>query len=122
VDIDGNDFYCLNQILKNYKCDIIVCEYNATHPPNEDKVISYEDNFVWDGTNYFGASLGSLDKLCRKFGYTLVHCDKRGVNSFFVNDEIIKNRNLKIKNIGDVNNIYKNRVMVLDQIAVIPQI
>lgn len=107
VDIDGNDFYCLNQILKKYKCDIIVCEYNATHLPNEDKVIIYDNEFLWDRTNYFGTSLGALNTLCKKYGYTLVYCDNKGVNSFFVNDEIIKNRDLKIKNIGDINNIYK---------------
>ena len=27
VDIDFNDFYCLKQILDNYTCDIIICEY-----------------------------------------------------------------------------------------------
>ena len=28
VDIDFNDFYVLNEILNNYTCDIIICEYN----------------------------------------------------------------------------------------------
>jgi hypothetical protein len=42
VDIDFNDFYCLNKILSKYTCDIIICEYNSTHLPNEDKVIIYD--------------------------------------------------------------------------------
>ena len=39
VDIDFNDFYCLKEILKHYKVDIIICEYNSSHLPNEDKII-----------------------------------------------------------------------------------
>ena len=46
VDIDYNDFYCLKEILANYKCDIIICEYNATHLANEDKIIIYDKNGV----------------------------------------------------------------------------
>ena len=41
VDIDFNDFYCLKEILKHYKVDIIICEYNSSHLPNEDKIIIY---------------------------------------------------------------------------------
>ena len=42
VDIDFNDFYCLKEILANYQCDIIICEYNATHLANEDKIVIYK--------------------------------------------------------------------------------
>ena len=54
VDIDFNDFYCLKEILENYQCDIIICEYNATHLANEDKIVVYNKNGMWDGSNYFG--------------------------------------------------------------------
>ena len=62
VDIDFNDFYCLKEILENYQCDIIICEYNATHLADQDKIIIYDKRGGWDGTNYFGSSLLSLYK------------------------------------------------------------
>ena len=102
-----NDFYCLNRILENYRCDIIICEYNATHLANEDKIVIYEPNGMWDGSNYFGASLLSLYKLGEKYNYSLVYCNQNGVNSFFIHNDIIKNNNLQIKNIGDIENIYR---------------
>ena len=86
VDIDYNDFYVLHEILKKYTCDIIICEYNATHLPSEDKIVKYESTTMWDGTNYFGVSLLSLQRLCKKYGYKLVYCDTKGVNAFFVKD------------------------------------
>ena len=107
VDIDYNDFYCLKEILANYKCDIIICEYNSSHLPHEDKIVIYDKNSQWDGTNYYGASLLSLDTLGKKFNYSLVYCNKNGVNCFFIHNDIIKYQNLQIKNIGDISQIYK---------------
>lgn len=107
VDIDFNDFYCLKEILEKYTCDIIICEYNSSHLPHEDKVIIYDGIWRWDGTNYFGASLLAFSKLGQKYGYTLVYCDKTGVNCFFVNNKIIASKNLHFNNMGDVAKIYK---------------
>jgi hypothetical protein len=98
----------LKEILANYQCDIIICEYNATHLPNEDKIIIYGKNESWDGSNYFGASLLSLDKLGKKYNYSLIYCDKNGVNSFFIHDDIVKNKDLHIKNISDITKIYQS--------------
>ena len=91
VDIDFNDFYCLKEILENYVCDIIICEYNATHLETEDKIVTYEKNGQWDGSNYFGASLLSLCKLGEKYNYSLVYCNQNGVNCFFIHNDIINN-------------------------------
>lgn len=107
VDIDFNDFYCLKEILSVYRCDIIICEYNATHLPNEDKVIIYDKAGCWDGTNYFGVSLFTLNKLATRYDYSLIYCDNMGVNCFFIHNTIIKNKNLSFENIGNVNKIYK---------------
>ena len=107
VDIDFNDFYCLKEIVVNYQCDIIICEYNATHLANEDKIVIYDKNGRWDGSNYFGVSLLSLDKLGKKYNYSLIYCNKNGVNCFLIHNDLIKNKNLQFKNIGDIEKIYK---------------
>lgn len=107
VDIDFNDFYCLNKILSNYTCDIIVCEYNSKHLPNEDKIVIYDKHGSWDGTNYFGASLLALEKLGKMYNYTLIYCDKRGVNCFFLRNDIIQSRNLHFIHSNDIVNIYR---------------
>jgi hypothetical protein len=106
VDIDFNDFYCLKEILAVHRCDIIICEYNATHPPSEDKIVIYDEYGCWDGTNYFGASLLALDKLGKKYNYSLVYCNANGVNCFFVHNNILIN-NTHFANIGTIEHIYK---------------
>jgi hypothetical protein len=103
IDIDYNDFYVLNEILKQYNSDLIIVEYNATHSYDEDKVIIYDENGGWDGTNYFGASLLSYTKLLNKFGYSLVSTETQGVNAFFVSNDLITDN---LKNINDIKELY----------------
>ena len=105
VDIDFNDFYCVHEIIKNYKCDIIICEYNAIHLADECKIIIYDKNGKWDGSNYFGASLISFNKLLTKYNYSLVYCENMGVNAFFIHNDILKDYNFK--NVGDITKLYK---------------
>lgn len=104
VDIDFNDFYCLNEILKEYQCDIIICEYNGTHFPNEDKIVTYDPNGRWDYTNYFGASLRAFYQLGLMYKYTLVYCNQTGVNCFLVRDGILRT---PIKDAGDLEKLYR---------------
>jgi len=107
VDIDFNDFYCLKEILLNYRCDIIICEYNSTPLPSEDKIVIYDKNGRWDGSNYFGVSLLSLDKLGKKYDYSLIYCNKNGVNCFLIHNDIIKDKNLQFLNYGEIEKIYR---------------
>lgn len=86
IDIDFNDFYVLKEILKQYTADIIVCEINTF---SGDKVISYKKDGMWDLSTYYGATLESMTKLCNSFGYSLVYCENRGVNAFFVRKELV---------------------------------
>jgi hypothetical protein len=107
VDIDFNDFYCLNEILQHFTCDIIICEYNATHLSHEDKIVVYDKNGGWDGSNYFGASLYSLEQLAKKYNYSLVYCEKRGVNCFFVRTALLEEKQLSFENMGDISKLYR---------------
>uniref|UniRef100_A0A6C0CPV2 Methyltransferase FkbM domain-containing protein n=1 Tax=viral metagenome TaxID=1070528 RepID=A0A6C0CPV2_9ZZZZ len=109
IDIDFNDFYVLKEIVNHaYTMDIIVCEYNATHLPHEDKVVTYQSNMQWDYTNYFGASLLAFYNLLSPHGYTLVYCESRGVNCFFVRTELLSSRHLTLKDMNDVTTLYKS--------------
>lgn len=107
IDIDFNDFYILREVVQEYKTDIIVLEYNATHLPTEDKVVLYDDKDGWRGTNYFGASLLAFYRLLSKFGYSLVYAERMGVNAFFVSNDIIESTNSIFPNINNVEAIYR---------------
>ena len=46
----------------------------------------------WDGTSYYGASLGALRSLGERKGYRLVHTELSGVNAFFVREDLAEGR------------------------------
>ena len=87
IDIDGNDFWVWREIAARPR--VVVIEYNANFPPDESRVIVYDPGFVFENTDYFGASLLALERLGRRKGYTLVYCDSHGVNAFFVANEAL---------------------------------
>ena len=105
VDIDSHDFYVLDKILQTYTPRIFVCEYNATHFPNEDKVVlKTTTNF---NGNYFGASILAFYNLGKKYNYSLVYSNEKGVNLFFIHNDVLNNSIYTIKNINDVDKIYR---------------
>jgi hypothetical protein len=91
IDIDGNDYWVW-KALDRFRPKVVVIEYNGFLPPPLSKVIPYDPDFQWSGTRYFGASLCALNKLAAERDYSLVYCERRGVNAFFVQREWTKGR------------------------------
>jgi len=113
IDIDFNDYWIWKAIVDFFP-RVVVIEYNSSISSAESRVVSYNPDAVWDGTNYFGSSLLALKNLGLKKGYTLVGCNNIGVNAFFCKSELVDG--IKIKDIQDlyrspkygkiVNNVY----------------
>jgi hypothetical protein len=94
IDIDGNDYWVWKAI-KNYHPSVVVIEYNGLFPPDVELVIRYNPKFNWNGTCYYGASLKALEILGLKKGYKLVGCDFRGINAFFVRQDLVADKFLE---------------------------
>ena len=88
IDIDGNDYWVWAAI-QNWRPRVVVIEYNASFPPPQLWVMKEDPDHSWDGTNYYGASLASLARLGRQKGYSLVATESRGINAFFVRDDLV---------------------------------
>jgi hypothetical protein len=88
IDLDGIDYYVLER-LRSLNPRAVVAEYNASYRPPVRWIVAYDDAFTWDGTSYFGASLGAYEDLMRARGYALVGCNLAGVNAFFVRNDCV---------------------------------
>ena len=65
--------------------------------------MDYNAENVWDGTDYFGASLASFCELLSRFSYTLICCNAAtGANAFFLRNEYISLFPEVPKEIGDM--------------------
>ncbi len=89
IDIDGNDYYVWRTLAPRWRARVVVVEYNAMYGPTDRRTIAYDPAFRWRGTDYMGASLQALVSVADRWGYTLVACDSRGVNAFFVRDDLL---------------------------------
>jgi hypothetical protein len=87
IDMDGNDYY-MWQTIDAVAPRVVCIEYNAKFPPTVDWVMPRNDKHVWDGSDWFGASLSALGKLGTSKGYVLVGCNLTGVNAFFVRSDL----------------------------------
>jgi hypothetical protein len=104
LDIDGNDWWVLDALLREFHPRVAIVEYNATFQPEQWWVRRYRADRSWDGTFRHGASLTALNDLARSFGLALVTCDSSGVNAFFV--EARAASSMDAPGIGDVGYHY----------------
>lgn len=87
IDVDSTDWY-LWEALVSYRPRLVVVEYNASLPLDR-RLVRLRDHDGWDGSDYFGASLGAFEALGERKGYALVHTERRGVNAFFVRRDLL---------------------------------
>ena len=89
LDLDGNDIYVLEELLKQiHHPSLIIAEYNAKFPPPIRFKIKYDAQFVWRADDYFGASLSEFVHVLKKYSYKLVCCNSHtGSNAFFIKSD-----------------------------------
>lgn len=96
-DTDYNDYYIVEEILKKYRPKILVHEINQ-QPGDLCVTVPKENRLIfWDGSNYHGASVCAFWCLAKNNDYTMVYCDKNGVNCFWLRNDLIENY-LKLNN------------------------
>jgi hypothetical protein len=86
LDVDGNDFWIADAVLKRHRPRVLVFEYNGKFPPPIKFVKPYVPDHRWDHSDYFGVSLASWVDLLAPMGYRLVCCSYMGANAFFVRE------------------------------------
>ena len=97
IDVDGNDYYLLQNLKVRPK--VICIEYNFWFGPDIKCSVPYDKNFTWKiGSTYYGASLNSLCEIAKKKGYYLIALESHCVNAFFIRSDL-KNKFEIIDNI-----------------------
>jgi len=89
LDIDGNDYHVL-EAIKPLDARLVILEYNSKYRPPVKWVMEYNPNHSYVFSDYYGASLKSLETLLLTKGYKLVGCNLSGVNAFFVREDLVE--------------------------------
>lgn len=90
IDLDGNDYHILRELLAGTKVAnrpaLIVAEINPIFQRDEAKVMPYNEAHVWQGDTYYGMSLAACEQLGKEFGYTLAYLHA-GINAFLLRND-----------------------------------
>lgn len=95
LDIDGVDWYLWNALDDKWTPALVIVECNEQLGITEDKVMQYDENFRWDGSVYYGASIQAWVALAKKKGYTLLYIEDSGNNMFFIRNDLSTNFEIK---------------------------
>ena len=128
IDLDGNDYYIVETLLKNKIFPkIFILEYNGKFPPPIKFKIDYNPKHSWSEDDYFGASLSTFNELMKKNNYKLICCNSHsGANCFFIKKEFARHFKDIPKNIEKIycepryilykNYVHKKSPKLIEQI------
>lgn len=71
LDIDGNDYWVLDQILKNFRPGLVVTEINENIPPPLRFVVKFDPEFQLR-YHFYGYSISALEDLCEQHSYGIL--------------------------------------------------
>jgi hypothetical protein len=89
LDIDGNDYHIVKQLLtEGLRPKILVVEFNAVYGASQSLTIPYRADFAYRSAHpthlYYGVSIRGWRNFLEPAGYRFVTVDRNGVNAFFV--------------------------------------
>lgn len=86
LDVDGYDYFVLEQILSVYRPSLVCTEINENIPPPVKFTVKFDPKHFWDQSHFFGQSIAQLETLCIKHEYALVELEYN--NAFLIPQEI----------------------------------
>lgn len=90
VDIDGNDYWLIDQFLFEIITPpkMIVCEINPIFKRSDCAVMPYNEAHQWKNNDYYGMSLCAIEEYLTERGYTLVFVND-SLNAYFVQNKFV---------------------------------
>lgn len=88
IDLDGNDYYILNEILSQYRPALICAEFNGTIDNGVSKTIAYNEHHTWGNDDYYGFSFEAGKKLAEANGYAVVF-QNDSLNIYMVRKDLL---------------------------------
>jgi len=93
IDLDGNDFWILRNLLTKYRPRLIVSEYNSEF--DDSRTIEYDPAFSFGATDYYGYTFGAGLKLAEEFGYRVIF-QNANLNMYYLRKDLLENPEMEI--------------------------
>lgn len=105
LDIDGYDYFVLDNLLNEYRPGLICAEINENIPPPIKFTVRFDVDHFWNGDHFHGQSIAKCFELCEKYNYEIVELHYNNV--FLIPKELNKLEALTPEKAYEVG--YKNK-------------
>jgi len=89
IDLDFADYFVWKALDSAYRPRVVVLEVNSALPWYENRVVDPFDPFGWQRDDHYGCTLTAAALLAKSKGYTLIYQESRGVNAFFIRNDLL---------------------------------
>ncbi len=112
LDIDGNDYWIMKDIIAKCKHKIIILEYNAYFGSKASVTIPYQESFNRTDYHYsnlcWGASLKAFTTLLANNGYIFAGTNLSNINGFWVREDQFPALGIESPSIHDLSPYTQN--------------
>jgi hypothetical protein len=93
IDVDGNEFWILSELLKQFKPRVIISEYNSEFGGS--KAIEYDPKFTFKATDHYGYTFEAGLKLADRFDYRVIF-QNSNLNMYYLRKDEMDDPDMKI--------------------------
>ena len=112
LDIDGNDYWIMKEIINECNQKIIILEYNSYFGAEASVTTPYQDCFNRTTYHYsnlcWGASLRALASLLACNGYTFAGSNLNNSNGFWVKEDLFAKLEIEAPSLSNLSRYTKN--------------
>lgn len=95
IDLDGNDYYIIKELTKEFRPKLLICEVNRNIPLGISKTIKYDPNFTWKEDDYCGMSYSAALKMADSIGYRIIF-QNDSANLYLLRKDLLDNPDMEI--------------------------
>lgn len=93
IDIDGQDYWVLRELLREFRPRLIISEYNSEF--TDSRTIEYDPNFVFKATDHYGYTFEAGLKLADEFGYRVIF-QNSNLNMYYLRKDEMEDPDIDI--------------------------
>lgn len=93
IDVDGQDYWILRELLRDFRPRVIISEYNSEF--TDSRAIEYDSTFEFKATDHYGYTFEAGLKLADEFGYRVIF-QNSNLNMYYLRRDEMENPDMDI--------------------------
>jgi len=93
IDVDGQDYWILRELLREFRPRLIISEYNSEFA--DSRAVEYDPDFIFKATDHYGYTFEAGLKLADEFGYRVIF-QNSNLNMYYLQKDEMEDPEMEI--------------------------